>query len=837
MLLRFFQFLPVIIALSVAGCGGGGNKGSSSTAPTTPPPPTTPTTPTTPVVDLTHDLFYDASPGSTLLPAGANTLAFALSTNQNASLRYSVGSDKGWAAMAPFDSGQGTRSHSVSFKGLNSDSTVVNEVYVRCDAVSDQVLHLRYRALPSPNPSNPHRANLWGDWNNFKAWSPDRLKRIDLWIRSNITEANAATLRALNNHVLILDSTNATSPSTTIPDSYWLKDVNGKRIENWTNWWLLNLTKPEVADFLAKYAYQRLLDTNLAFDGMFFDNVFLTMSTPYTDVRGNKVQIDANEDGVADDQVTLNAAWRAGVLREMQTFRTLMPNAYLMGHVSDPGSTDVQSLFDGSSIGFDAPGSKDGSRSVDTLWNEYDCWWDSPHTKQVTTMVESGPPFEIGYGYGFSPYASGGIPAATLEFARTYYSYMRWGLGLTLMNDGFFCHELGDTWHGQAWWYDELDTDLGSPKAPSYLYDWGITPPNDYVTNGGFESALSPSWSFWTNGAATYTQDASQFTAGASSCRINVATATPTNLGNVALMQNKITSTAGISYDLSFKLKCDTAQSFQVVLQKGSSDWHSYGLAKMLNASASSWQSYTLTFEATDTAADGRLTFNFGAVTGSLWIDEVKLVQHPPDILRRDYEKGSVLVNTTKQRLTVPLNGSFKRLTGTQAPLYQYIVDDVAPAFTAGNWTAAAYDTGLWAATGPWYHDWGNGCHQSSSTTDTATWDLGIRADDTYTLDAWWPAAPAAANWSSAVRYDLIVNGSVVASATLDQTKNGDQWNRIASVALTKAVGAHVRITNLQPKPAIADALLVQSTARYNDGSDATTIELDAKDAIILLKK
>jgi hypothetical protein len=213
------------------------------------------------------------------------------------------------------------------------------------------------------------------------------------------------------------------------------------------------------------------------------------------------------------------------------------------------------------------------------------------------------------------------------------------------------------------------------------------------------------------------------------------------------------------------------------------------------------------------------------------------MVQHPPDILRRDFEKGTVLVNASKQRMTIPISGSFKRLTGTQAPRYQYVVDDAEAAFTAGNWVAAAYDTGLWSATGPWYHDWGTGCHQSSSTTDTATWDLGIRADDTYTLDAWWPAATAATNWSNAVRYDVIVNGSVVATATLDQTKNGDQWNRIASVALTKAAGAQVRITNLQAKPAIADAILVQSTARYNDGSDASSVELDAKDAIILLKK
>ena len=150
MLLRFFHFLPVIIALSVAGCGGGGNKGSSSTAPATPPPPTTPTPP---VVDPAHDLFYDATPGSTLLPAGATTLPFTLSTNQNALLRYSVGSDTGWAAMTAFDGGQGTRSHSVTFKGLNPNTTVVNEVYVRCDAVSDQVLHLRYRVLPKANLS------------------------------------------------------------------------------------------------------------------------------------------------------------------------------------------------------------------------------------------------------------------------------------------------------------------------------------------------------------------------------------------------------------------------------------------------------------------------------------------------------------------------------------------------------------------------------------------------------------------------------------------------------------------------------------------------------------
>ncbi|MBK8186504.1 MAG: hypothetical protein IPK77_04240 [Cellvibrio sp.] len=76
---------------------------------------------------------------------------------------------------------------------------------------------------------------------------------------------------------------------------------------------------------------------------------------------------------------------------------------------------------------------------------------------------------------------------------------------------------------------------------------------------------------------------------------------------------------------------------------------------------------------------------------------------------------------------------------------------------------------------------------------------------------------------------------AVVASTILDQTKNGDRWNRIASIPLIKGTEVKVRVTNLQAKPAIADAILVQSMARFNDGSDAVSVELDAYDAIILL--
>jgi hypothetical protein len=794
-----------------------------------------------PFVDASHNLFYDATPPSTLLPAGATSLLFTLSTNQNASLRYSIGSDKGWAAMTPFEGGQGTRSHSATFTGLNPDTTVINEIYVRCDAVPDQVLHLRYRALPKANPTFPRKGNLWGWGMVYPNGGIDHCKRIDLWLGAFVTESAASQLRALNPNVLILDSINTVERSdvANVPDSYWLKDVNGKKIEVWNGAYRLNLTKPEVAAFQAQYAYKRALDRNLCLDGMFFDNFFTSQSWVTADMWGNPVQIDADGDGKADDPDALNKAWKAGVYAELLEWRKYMPHAYASGHLSDSEIEETGTIFNGDSFGFVLPLMKDSGLHFADTWSAYHSWWDLGQ-KPTLVMTESGPPFQIAYGYGYQPSKST-MPAATLEFARTYFPYVRWGLGFTLMNDGYFAHELGDTLHGQDWWYDELDVNLGYPTGPAQRISIGSTPTTDLITNGGFESALAPSWTSWadaaTGTAATFQRDAGQAASGSASCRIDIANAGTNVDWRIALFERNLSVTSGVSYDMTFKLKTTNAQHpFSVTIQKGSDPWTGYGLSHGFTGT-DQWQTYTVTFLATATETDARLSFNVGTKTGSVWIDDVKIVQHPPDVFRRDFDNGTVILNATSETWTIPVGGSYRRISGTQAPRYQYIVDDADAAFAPGAWAAASYDSGQWVAAGPWFHQWGTSCRQSSSTTDTATWNLGIRADDTYTLDTWWPAAPDATNWSSAVRYDVIVNGVVIASATLDQTKNGDQWNRIATVALAKATGATVRITNLQAKPAIADAIYVQSTARYNDGSDAPYVELDAKDAILLLKK
>ncbi len=48
------------------------------------------------------------------------------------------------------------------------------------------------------------------------------------------------------------------------------------------------------------------------------------------------------------------------------------------------------------------------------------------------------------------------------------YQKVRFDLGSTLLEDGYFSYDYGDQNHGQLWWYDEYNTDLGAPESESF---------------------------------------------------------------------------------------------------------------------------------------------------------------------------------------------------------------------------------------------------------------------------------------------------------------------------------------------------------------------------------
>ncbi len=770
-----------------------------------------------------------ADPPSTLLPPGTDALDFSVRSAAPASCGYSVGAALELDAMTPFDEGQGETRHRTVVRGLSPDPNTVNSVYVRCSSEPGYALKTQYRSLPQARAGFPRKGNLWGSA-GLAAKGLEYAARVDLYLGANFSAAEIRRLRELNPNILVLTSIN-TVENFGLPEDYYLHDTRGNRIEVWPGTYRLNLTKRHVAEYQARYAYQQMVDSGLMVDGCFFDNFFTTQSWLKADIHGNAVQIDADEDGKADEAKWLDAAWKAGVFHELETWRALMPHALASGHLPRPPQAEFAAIFNGDSIGFLTSDALEGKTAFQNLWDAYNNWFEMGR-QPVIMMIESTPQDQISYGYDYSPVQK--IPASTLEFARTYYPNVRFGLAFTLMNDGYFAHEFGDTWHGNDWWYDELDFNLGQPLGPAVREPAAVSQVSR-IDNGGFEQPLEGTWRLTVNtsqgAAAAMARDTARAAEGGACARISVNASDGVDW-HVDFNQPNRALVKGVAYDLIFRARADSERPISLATQKQAPDWRNYGLSRQVTL-GTDWKEYTVAFTANETAQDSRVQFFVGARAGEVWIDDVRLVEHPPDVFRREFENGLVLLNGTRERRTVAVGPGYKRLKGEQAPRFQHIVDDDGPEFSAtGGWRAASYDSGEWKSAGPFYHDWGAGCHRLDGRDGVAEWKLGIREDDSYTIEAWWPAAPG--TWSKRAVYEVVAGGRVVATAAVDQSTGGDEWHEIARVPLAAAEAPVVRVRNEGDAPALADALHVRSARRYNDGAGAEVIVLEAMDGIVL---
>ena len=780
------------------------------------------------------DPLFNANPPSTLLKPYSTEVDLSVSTASGAECRYSLNEVLPYEQMIPFTTGNGSTKHLTTITGLNPDPNYVNDVYVRCSTHPDFVLELKYRVLSDANPTYPKTGNLWG-WGSFYDKSMEHCSKIDLWMGVPFSPDQIRELRTLNPNIRVLWWINAIEfHEGQCPDDYFLKDVNGNKILNWVDAYRVNVTRPEVAEYMAKEAARFIIEHDMMYDGIFFDNVQFTQAWYNRDMYGNYVQIDANEDGIPDDPAELDAAWEAGLRYEFEVFRRLMPNAIVMSHCTYQDLEGVPELFDGISIGYTTAGVIEGREGFGDLCDMNTAW--STRSRQPSmNMVESAPPNQIAYGYGYEPWKE--VPASTLEFAEHYYPYMRFGLAYSLLMDDFFAHEFGDTWHGNDWWYDELDFDLGFPVGDAEEVAETGSVEDSIIINGGFESAIAYPWNFYSESSAgcdaDITWDQTDSAEGGASAKVTIRAISGNDWQiDFAHMQNSIVE--GTEYRVEFWAKSDHERAMTLYSLKGSPDWSNFGLYRRIDLTTE-WTHYQVTFKATGSANDVRIQFVLGEETGTIWLDDVKVYPFEQSVLCRKFANGMVYLNPSCEERTITVDGGYKRLSGTQAAKYQYIIDDDSAAFSAeGNWMETEFDSGEWKAVGPFYHDWGAGCHGTADSGATATWMLDVREVDTYTIKTWWPAAPDAVSWSAAVVYEVIANGQIVASTVMDQTDGGDEWHAIGTVYLTPGDDAYVRIRNSTANPFIADAVYVESALRYNNGEAVTTITLQPMDGIVL---
>ena len=179
----------------------------------------------------------------------------------------------------------------------------------------------------------------------------------------------------------------------------------------------------------------------------------------------------------------------------------------------------------------------------------------------------------------------GYLQPETYLFARSEYQYMRFGLGFTLMEDGYYTHELGDSWHGMDWDYDELHFNLGLPTgnataANTTAKPGAVLPPIE----------LDKAWSLWLdpkfNGNGSWSMDATvkPDAAAPPSVRVNVqrtaggsgeqgAQAIDLHLDDLEFRQG--------DYSLSFWARSSRAASPLLLnARKGADPWMNFGLGK-----------------------------------------------------------------------------------------------------------------------------------------------------------------------------------------------------------------------------------------------------------------
>ncbi|MFN8445733.1 MAG: carbohydrate binding domain-containing protein [Caldilineaceae bacterium] len=772
-------------------------------------------------------------PTSMLLPYGTSAITLSVETPVDTTCAYSVDEDRDYGHMQRF-SQSGVRKQHVTSVALDPDTNWVNQVFVRCASDPSYKVRLLYRSLPKVNPSYPRTGNLWGG-KNFDDRTITDTARIDLWLGPDFSSDRIRQLRQANPNILILTSINAVE-EWNLPDDYYLKDIHGNKVEIWPNFYRLNLTKPYVAEYQARSAAKRIIDSGLLVDGIFFDNVFTTQSWLSEDIYGNPFPVDADEDGKPDPSWELDAKWKEGVFAELKLFRKLMPNAIVNGHAMNINERGIGEIFNGISIGFEPANVREGEASFSSLFGTYQAWQSKAVTPNAI-MFEASPPDLLAYGYGYTPWQD--IPASTLDFARSYYPYMRFGLVLTLMGDGYFAYEFGDAWHGNDWWYDELDFDLGYPTEAAQRVKLSVDKPTvNLVDNGGFEQGFAGTWDMWANGdencVADLVQDKSTAASGSASARMDI-TATSATDWHIEMRQWQRQLNSGANYVLAFYAKADRPRPITLQSRKGAADWELYGLNQTLQIDET-WRPYTITFEANTSAADARLQFQVGALTGTVWLDDVRLYETTPNVYRRGFDNGLVLLNGSSQPVTFDLEPGYQRLKGTQAPRHEWMIDNDANFAVTGSATPQTYDSGEWHATPPFFHNWGSNAYLLQPGS-SASWSIEIPETDRYTINAWWPAAPESSQWNPSALYEVVIDEDVVLSTTLDQRSGGDQWHRIAERTFSPGDHPTIRLRCPGSAPCLADAIYLRSDARYNDGSPVQAITLQPFDGIILQKE
>ncbi len=396
-------------------------------------------------------------------------------------------------------------------------------------------------------------------------------------------------------------------------------------------------------------------------DGILFDSDFHFIKDAG---HGKLPDVDNNlslDDGISPSGVNL---WGNGMDEFYRLTRQRLPDAVLVGGVLEAGGfpslNGVQlEGWPNRNIGSSTP----DYREIDGRLSSYSV---QMHHRQY------GPRYTEGFNRVTTklyPYGAPGSNNRPFRFA----------FGLMLLDDGYFGQQNSVT--TDPWW-DEYAVDvvpgsatygraiasnpsnesqirkhtgwMGWPLGPHYrVYnDADFAPQRDMMTNGTFDSNLTG----WSGSNVNISRDTTWANRmdGAGALRISEPISQTDTYAGAAARGPTVSLTGGVEYTLAFAAKASKIRTLQAAL----------GDVIETITVPDEWVRRVVTFEAPRTG-NYRLSFNVGKEDSVVWIDSVYLFRGNADVLRRDFDNATVVVNATPSRRTVDLGGTFRRIRGT----------------------------------------------------------------------------------------------------------------------------------------------------------------------------
>lgn len=216
-----------------------------------------------------------------------------------------------------------------------------------------------------------------------------------------------------------------------IDNSWWLRDQTGAQIFHWDDLANLNMD-PAWSRHLVGFIKQWIESPEV--DGIFFDMISDSISW----TNGGNIDLDNN--GAKDAPAEADKLWLERTVYLLDYAAKNLSVKYIV--INGSSNVRLQEYVNGRMF-----------ENFPKAWENYGEWGKIMNGWKKNQNTNKSPLITI-------------INTNTANTgAQNNYRLFRYGFGTSLLLDGFSSFDFGDQNHGQLWWYDEYDVNLGQPSG------------------------------------------------------------------------------------------------------------------------------------------------------------------------------------------------------------------------------------------------------------------------------------------------------------------------------------------------------------------------------------